>query len=85
MLRGAGQIFTGDRHPDRLRLAESIGAIAIDDDNGSPVDQVLELTNGRGTDRGCECVGYGTTRTGRPRPTGRPRSPPGTRQGENDP
>jgi len=47
-----------DRHPDRLRLAESIGAIAIDDSKGSPVEQVVELTKGKGADKGCECVGY---------------------------
>jgi len=47
-----------DRHPDRLRLAKQAGAIPVDDSKGSPVDQVLELTNGEGADKGCECVGY---------------------------
>jgi glutathione-independent formaldehyde dehydrogenase len=41
-----------------LRLAEEVGAIAIDDSKGSPVDQVMEHTNGTGADRGAECVGY---------------------------
>jgi hypothetical protein len=45
-------------------VVESIGVIAIDDANGSPVDHVLELTNGPDTDRGCECVGYRTTGKG---------------------
>lgn len=58
MIKGASIVMVVDRHPDRLRLAESIGAIAIDDSKGSAVDQVLELTNGVGADRGCECVGY---------------------------
>ncbi|MFC5831418.1 glutathione-independent formaldehyde dehydrogenase [Nonomuraea insulae] len=58
MIRGASQVMVVDRHPDRLRLAEQIGAIAIDDSKGSPVDQVLEHTRGEGADRGCECVGY---------------------------
>ena len=31
MLKGAGQVFVIDRQPDRLGLAESIGAIPIDD------------------------------------------------------
>jgi hypothetical protein len=31
--------------------------IAIDDANGSPVDQLLELTNGRDTDRGFTAAG----------------------------
>lgn len=58
MLRGASKVMVVDRHPDRLRLAESIGAIAIDDTKGSPVEQVLALTKGEGADKGCECVGY---------------------------
>jgi glutathione-independent formaldehyde dehydrogenase len=58
MIKGAAMVMVVDRHPDRLLLAESIGAIAIDDSKGSPVDKVLELTNGEGADRGCECVGY---------------------------
>ena len=57
-LKGACKVMVVDRHPDRLRLAESIGAIAIDDSKESPVDRVLEETNGLGAHRGCECVGY---------------------------
>jgi threonine dehydrogenase-like Zn-dependent dehydrogenase len=30
-LKGASKIMVIDRHPDRLKLAEKIGAIAIDD------------------------------------------------------
>lgn len=58
MIKGAGKVIIIDRHPDRLRLAEKIGAIAIDDSKGSHVEQVLEMTDGEGADRGCECVGY---------------------------
>jgi glutathione-independent formaldehyde dehydrogenase len=57
-IKGASQIMVVDRHADRLRLAEEIGAIAIDDSDGSPVEQVLELTDGEGADRGAECVGW---------------------------
>jgi threonine dehydrogenase-like Zn-dependent dehydrogenase len=57
-IKGAAKIMVVDRHPDRLRLAGQIGAIAIDDSKGSPVDQVKEHTSGLGADRGCECVGY---------------------------
>ena len=57
-IRGAAKVMVVDRHPDRLRLAGQIGAIAIDDSKGSPVDQVKEHTSGLGADRGCECVGY---------------------------
>lgn len=58
IIQGACMVIVVDRHPDRLRLAEEIGAIAIDDSKVDPVERVLELTNGRGADRGCECVGY---------------------------
>jgi glutathione-independent formaldehyde dehydrogenase len=57
-IRGASQIMVVDMHPDRLALAEAAGAVAIDDSDGSGVDQIMELTQGKGADRGCECVGY---------------------------
>lgn len=57
-LKSASQVMVVDRLPDRLALAEQIGAIPIDDSKGSPIDQVNEHTNGAGADRGCECVGY---------------------------
>jgi glutathione-independent formaldehyde dehydrogenase len=57
-IKGAGKVMVVDRHPDRLRLAESIGAIAIDDSKVDPVEAVLEQTMGLGADNGCECVGY---------------------------
>lgn len=57
-IKGASKVMVVDRHPDRLKLAEKIGAIPIDDSKGSHVDQVLQLTGGEGADRGCECVGY---------------------------
>jgi glutathione-independent formaldehyde dehydrogenase len=58
VLKSASKVMLVDRHPDRLKLAEQIGAIAIDDSEGSPVDRILEQTGGEGADRGCECVGY---------------------------
>ena len=58
MIQGACMVMVVDHHADRLRLAESIGAIAINDAQVNPVDRVMELTNGIGADRGCECVGY---------------------------
>jgi len=58
VLRGATQVMVVDRHPDRLRLAESIGAIPIDDSKGPPVEQVMEITKGRQADRGVDAVGY---------------------------
>lgn len=58
MIKGASKVMIVDRHPDRLRLAEQIGAIPIDDSKDDPVAQVLDLTDGEGADCGCECVGY---------------------------
>lgn len=58
IIKGAKQVMIVDRHLDRLRLAEKIGAIPIDDSKGDPVEQVLELTDNVGADRGCECVGW---------------------------
>ena len=58
MIQGASQVIVVDRHKDRLRLAKEIGAIALDDSQGSVVEEIMELTDGQGADRGCECVGY---------------------------
>jgi threonine dehydrogenase-like Zn-dependent dehydrogenase len=57
-IKGAGQIMVVDRHADRLKLAESIGAVPIDDAKEDPVDRVMNLTGGTGADKGCECVGW---------------------------
>ena len=56
--KGAAKVMVVDRHPDRLRLAEKIGAMTIDDSKVNPVEAVMEETKGLGADRGCECVGY---------------------------
>ena len=58
MIKGASQVFIVDSQPDRLALGKEIGAIPIDYSKGTAVKQILELTNGEGADRGCECVGY---------------------------
>ena len=58
MIQGAKKVMIVDRHPDRLRLAEQVGVIPVDDSKGDPVQQILDQTNGKGADRGCECVGY---------------------------
>jgi glutathione-independent formaldehyde dehydrogenase len=56
--KGASKVMVVDRHPDRLRLAQEIGAIPIDDSTVNPVETVMQETNGVGADRGAECVGY---------------------------
>lgn len=57
-IKGASKVMVVDTHADRLALAEKLGAIPIDDSDGSSADKVMELTGGEGADRGCECVGY---------------------------
>jgi threonine dehydrogenase-like Zn-dependent dehydrogenase len=56
--KGASQVMIVDTQQDRLKLAEKVGAIPIDNTEGDGVEQVMELTGGKGADRGCECVGY---------------------------
>jgi len=58
IIKGASKVMVVDNHKDRLKLAEEFGAIAIDFSKAPAVDQILELTDGKGADRGCECVGY---------------------------
>ncbi len=57
-VQGAAQIFVVDSHDDRLKLAAAFGAIPVDMRRCDPVEEILHQTDGRGTDRGCECVGY---------------------------
>jgi glutathione-independent formaldehyde dehydrogenase len=56
--KGAAKVIVVERHPDRLRLAEQIGATTIDDSKTNPVEEIMNQTSGLGADRGCECVGY---------------------------
>ena len=58
ILKGAGRVWVVDRHPDRLALADKIGAIPIDDSTQDPVQVIKDATLGLGADNGCECVGY---------------------------
>lgn len=58
MIKGASKVMIVDSHPDRLALAARIGVIPIDYSKGMAVEEILELTDGEGADRGCECVGY---------------------------
>jgi glutathione-independent formaldehyde dehydrogenase len=58
LIRGASQVFVVDHQPDRLKLAESIGAQPVNYASGDPVEQVMDTTSGRGVDRGVEAVGY---------------------------
>ncbi|MGW0082370.1 glutathione-independent formaldehyde dehydrogenase [Streptomyces sp. NPDC003393] len=58
LLRGAAKVFSVDRVPERLAKAEEIGAIPIDFTKGDPAEQIKEQTDGEGTDKGVDAVGY---------------------------
>ncbi|MFD4539427.1 glutathione-independent formaldehyde dehydrogenase [Streptomyces bauhiniae] len=58
LLRGASKVFVVDRVPERLAKAEEIGAIPIDFTQGDPAEQIKAQTNGEGTDKGIDAVGY---------------------------
>jgi glutathione-independent formaldehyde dehydrogenase len=58
LLRGASRVFCIDRVPERLAKAREIGAIPINFDDGDPVQQIKDQTNGEGTDKGVDAVGY---------------------------
>jgi glutathione-independent formaldehyde dehydrogenase len=57
-IRGAAQTFVADFQPDRLVLAERIGATAINLADGDPVEAIMEATDGFGVDCGVEAVGF---------------------------
>jgi glutathione-independent formaldehyde dehydrogenase len=42
-IKGAAEVYVVDRAPDRLRRADSIGAVAIDFTKGDPVEQIKDL------------------------------------------
>jgi len=58
MIRGASQVFVVDKEADRLALARKIGTTPVDFSAGDPVEQIMDLTGGRGADCGVEAVGY---------------------------
>ncbi|MEE6295617.1 glutathione-independent formaldehyde dehydrogenase [Georgenia wangjunii] len=58
MLRGAARVFVVDKEPDRLRLAEEIGATAVDFSKADPAEVIMDATQGFGVDCGIEAVGY---------------------------
>lgn len=58
LIKGASEVFVVDSHSDRLALAEQMGATPVHATGDEAVQKILDLTDGRGTDCGCECVGY---------------------------
>ncbi len=58
LLRGARKVFVVDRVAERLQKAEEIGAIPVNFAEGNPVEQIKDQTEGQGTDKGIDAVGY---------------------------
>lgn len=57
MLLGAGQVIAIDRIPERLRLAADIGAHTLDYEQVDVLDELKDLTGGRGPDACIDAVG----------------------------
>ncbi|MFJ2954946.1 glutathione-independent formaldehyde dehydrogenase [Streptomyces sp. NPDC087270] len=58
LLRGAAKVFVVDRVPERLAKADAIGAVPIDFTQSDPAGQIRDHTDGEGTDKGIDAVGY---------------------------
>ena len=58
LIRGASRVFVVDRIKERLDKAKEIGAIPINFDQGDPVQQIKDQTDGEGADKGVDAVGY---------------------------
>jgi propanol-preferring alcohol dehydrogenase len=58
---GAARVFAIDINPRKLELAERFDAVAINAAAGDPVEQLHEITNGRGVDVALELVGLPVT------------------------
>ncbi|HZE04867.1 MAG TPA: glutathione-independent formaldehyde dehydrogenase [Solirubrobacteraceae bacterium] len=61
LIIGASKVFVVDRVPSRLKLAEQIGAIPVNYFKVDPVEVIREQTDGDGTDKGIDAVGYQAT------------------------
>jgi 2-desacetyl-2-hydroxyethyl bacteriochlorophyllide A dehydrogenase len=58
---GAAEVFAVDINPSKLALAGRFGAIPVNASAGNPVEQIQELTRGRGVDVALELVGLPVT------------------------
>jgi S-(hydroxymethyl)glutathione dehydrogenase/alcohol dehydrogenase len=60
-LAGAGQVIVVDRSPDKLALAQTMGATDALEAGGELAKQVRGLTGKRGVDHAFDCVGLAET------------------------
>jgi propanol-preferring alcohol dehydrogenase len=58
---GAEEVFAVDINPRKLALAERFGATPVNALTGNPVQQIQELTRGRGVDVALELIGLPLT------------------------
>ena len=58
---GALEVYAVDINEDKLRLAETYGAIPVNATQGDPVTQIQRLTSGRGVDVALEVIGLPLT------------------------
>ena len=64
VIRGAAEVYSVDHVKERLDKAEGIGAIPINYDESDPVQQIKDMRDGQGTDKGIDAVGYQATSAG---------------------
>ena len=64
LIRGAERVFAVDRVENRLNLAEEIGAVPVNYDEVDPIEYIVDQTDGDGTDKGIDAVGYQATVSG---------------------
>ena len=60
-LAGAGEVIVVDRAPDKLELAQTMGATQVLEAGGELAKQVRALTEKRGADHAFDCVGLADT------------------------
>jgi 2-desacetyl-2-hydroxyethyl bacteriochlorophyllide A dehydrogenase len=58
---GAAEVIAVDINPRKLEIAEHFGAVSVNASAGNPVEQIQELTRGRGVDVALELVGLPVT------------------------
>lgn len=58
---GAAEVFAVDINPHKLELAQRLGAMPVNATARDPIEQIRELTHGRGVDVALELVGLALT------------------------
>jgi glutathione-independent formaldehyde dehydrogenase len=61
LIKGASRVFVVDKVPERLQLANQLGAEPIDFTRGAPPEQIADALHADGTDRGVDAVGFQAT------------------------